>query len=97
MKDGVPKSKLGIPDHRPPAMFVADHLGLDFLNSIGTPVNAVVRWIANGENLLASLLEAKLINATQVEVIRANSFPGELDEVAAQARALREWFRDFVL
>src|SRR4029077_12732103 len=27
---------------------------------------------------------------------RANSFPGELDEVAAQARALREWFREFV-
>jgi predicted RNA-binding Zn ribbon-like protein len=97
MKDGIPKSKLGISDNRPPAMFVADHPGLDFLNSIGTPIDTVVEWIANGEDLLAWLLEAKLIDSTQVEVIRANSFPGELDEVAAQARALREWFRDFVL
>ena len=97
MKDGIPKSRLGISDNRPPAMFVADDAGLDFLNSIGTPVDTVVEWIANGEDLLAWLLEAKLIDSTQVEVLRANSFPGELDEVAAQARALREWFRDFVL
>lgn len=97
MKDGVPKNKFGNSDHRPPPMFVADHLGLDFLNSIGTPVDVVVEWIANGEDLLAWLLEAKLIDSTQVEVIRANSFPGELNEVAAQARALREWFRGFVL
>src|SRR5246500_5080604 len=82
---------------RPPPMFVADALGLDFLNSIGTPVDTVVEWIANGEDLLAWLIEAKLIAPAQGAAIRANSFPGELDEVAAQARALREWFRGFVL
>jgi predicted RNA-binding Zn ribbon-like protein len=97
MKDGVPKNKLGNSDHRPPPMFVADHLALDFLNSIGTPVDVVVEWIANGEDLLAWLVEAKLIERLQAATIRANSFPGELEEVAAQARALREWFRGFVL
>jgi len=45
---------------------------------------------------LAWLEQAKLLDAAQATVIRANSFPGELDEVAAQARALREWFRGFV-
>jgi predicted RNA-binding Zn ribbon-like protein len=85
-----------VPDNRPPPMFIADHRGLDFLNSIGTPADTVVEWIGNGEDLLAWLVEAKLVDPSEVAFIRANSFPGELDEVAAQARALREWFRDFV-
>ena len=83
-------------DNRPSAMFIADHPGLDFLNSIGTPVDTVIEWIADGDDLLAWLVEAKLIDPAEVAFIRANTFPGELDEVAAQARALREWFRDFV-
>jgi predicted RNA-binding Zn ribbon-like protein len=78
-------------------MFIADALGLDFLNSIGTPVDTVVEWLANGEDLLAWLQKAELIDSADAAAIRANSFPGELDEVAAQARALREWFREFVL
>ena len=85
-----------VPDNRPPPMFIADHRGLDFLNSIGTPVETVIEWIGNGEDLLSWLVEARLIDPAEVAFIRANSFPGELDEVAAQARALREWFRDFV-
>ena len=78
-------------------MFIADDPGLDFLNSIGTPVDTIVEWIANGEDLLAWLAQAKLIDPGQAAAIRANSFPGELDEVAAQARALREWFREIFL
>jgi hypothetical protein len=97
MKQDIPKDRKNKIDSRPPRMFVANDPGLDFLNSIGTPVDTVVEWIANGEDLLAWLVEAKLVDAVQVAAIRANSFPGELDEVAAQARALREWFRGFVL
>ena len=72
-----------LPDMRPPAMFVADDPGLDFLNSIGTPAGTVSEWLANGE-LLAWLEQAKLIDSAGAAAIRANSFPGELDEVAAQ-------------
>ena len=100
MKKDIPKGgrgRLKKSDTRPPAMFIADHPGLDFLNSIGTPVDMVVDWIADGEDFLAWLVEAKLLDLPEVAFIKANSFPGELDEVAAQARALREWFRDFVL
>ncbi|HYY30079.1 MAG TPA: CGNR zinc finger domain-containing protein [Chthoniobacterales bacterium] len=92
-----PEDKKDKFDNRPPRMFVGDDPGLDFLNSIGTPVDTVVEWIANGEDLLAWLVEARLIDPGQAGAIRASSFPGELDEVAAQARALREWFRAFVL
>jgi predicted RNA-binding Zn ribbon-like protein len=100
MKEDMPKDdkhKLQIPDSRPPPKFIADDPGLDFLNSIGTPAGAVIEWLANGEDLLAWLEQAKLIDPSDATTIRANSFPGELDEVAAQARALREWFREFVL
>ena len=84
-------------DTRPPAMFIAGDPGLDFLNSIGTPADTVVEWLANGEDLLAWLEQAELVPAQAAATIRANCFPGELDAVAAQARALREWFRAFVL
>ena len=84
-------------DTRPPAMFIAGDPSLDFLNSIGTPVDTVVEWLADGQDLMAWLEQAELVPLDAAATIRANCFPGELDAVAAQARALREWFRAFVL
>ena len=55
-----------VTDDRPAPMFIADHPGLDFLNSIGTPADTVVEWICNGEDLLAWLVEAKLIDPAEV-------------------------------
>ena len=62
---------------RPDPFFLAGAPGLDFLNSIATPVDVPVEWIASGADLL--------------------DWPGELDAIAAQARALREWFRGLVI
>jgi predicted RNA-binding Zn ribbon-like protein len=81
---------------RPPAIFVADALGLDFLNSIATPVDAEIDWIDDGDGLLAWLEQAQLVPAETLETFRAQAMPGEFDNVAAQARSLREWFRGFV-
>jgi predicted RNA-binding Zn ribbon-like protein len=77
-------------------MFIADALGLDFLNSVATPADTEVDWIENGEGLLAWLAQAQLVPAETLETLRAQAMPGELDNVAAQARSLREWFRGFV-
>lgn len=82
--------------NRPPAMFVADSLGLDFLNSIATPVDTPVDWIDDGEGLIDWLAQAKLVAADELDALSARAKPGELDKVADQARALREWFRGFV-
>jgi predicted RNA-binding Zn ribbon-like protein len=82
---------------RPPAIFVSDALGLDFLNSIATPVDTPVDWIEDGEGLLSWLEQAQLVPADALESIRAHALAGELDKVADQARSLREWFRGFVL
>ena len=78
------------------AMFVADSAGLDFLNSIATPVDVAVDWIDDGMGLLTWLRQARLVPGEVLEEFRRSAMPGELDAVAAQARALREWFRSFV-
>lgn len=81
---------------RPPAMFLADAIALDFLNSIATPVDVVVEWLTNGEDLLSWLEESGLVDKETLQEVRKGAAPGELDAVAAQARGLREWFRGFV-
>ena len=92
----APHREVSQPASRPPAMFLADALGLDFLNSVATPVDAEIDWIDDGDGLLAWLAQAQLVPAETLEALRAPAMPGELDNVAAQARSLREWFRGFV-
>jgi predicted RNA-binding Zn ribbon-like protein len=82
--------------HRPPAIFVADAPGLDFLNSVATPTDKVIDWIDDGDGLLNWLDQAQLVPAEVLATVTASAHPGELDKVADQARALREWFRGFV-
>jgi predicted RNA-binding Zn ribbon-like protein len=81
---------------RPPAIFVGDALGLDFLNSIATPVDTPIDWIDDGDGLLNWLEQAQLVPADALKSVRMQALPGELDAVADQARSLREWFRGFV-
>jgi predicted RNA-binding Zn ribbon-like protein len=81
---------------RPPALFVSDAPGLDFLNSVATPVDAPVDWIPDGAGLLDWLEQAGLVPADGLKAIRAQARPAALDKVAAEARDLREWFRGFV-
>jgi predicted RNA-binding Zn ribbon-like protein len=83
-------------DQHFPAIFIGDALALDFLNSIATPVDMPIDWIADGKGLLNWLEQAQLVPADALAGIRARALPGELDAVADQARRLREWFRGFV-
>ena len=81
---------------RPPAIFLGDALGLDFLNSIATPIDTAVDWIDDGEGYLSWLGQARLVPPDVLRDMAARALPGELDNVADQARSLREWFRRFV-
>jgi predicted RNA-binding Zn ribbon-like protein len=80
----------------PPAIFIADTLGLDFINSIATPVDTPVDWIADGEGLLRWLRQADLVPSDVIDELKVGAVAGELDKVADLARDLREWFRGFV-
>jgi predicted RNA-binding Zn ribbon-like protein len=83
-------------DPRPAPLFIADAIALDFLNSIATPVDVPVEWLASGDDFLKWLQSADLVPTQVLSSMRRSAVPGELDAVAAQARALREWFRGFV-
>ncbi|HXP69733.1 MAG TPA: ABATE domain-containing protein [Candidatus Dormibacteraeota bacterium] len=84
-----------VPD-RPPAFFIADSLGLDFLNSIATPVDQPIDWLDSGDGFVGWLAQANLVPPQALNALIKQATPGELDKVADQARALREWFRGFV-
>jgi len=79
-----------------PAMFIADSTGLDFLNSVATPVNVTIDWIDDGDGLIDWLGQAHLVPADVLVAMRGGAMPGELDRLAEQVRDLREWFRGFV-
>ena len=83
-------------DTRPAPVFIADNVGLDFMNTIAVPVNNQVEWLASGEDLLVWLREAGLAPKEALNTFRKNTLPGQLDALAAQARGLRDWFRPFV-
>jgi predicted RNA-binding Zn ribbon-like protein len=81
---------------RLPAILIADSIGLDFLNSIATPVDTPIDWIASGDGFLNWLAQANLVPHDVLDAVKRAAKPGELDKVAEQARDLREWFRGFV-
>jgi predicted RNA-binding Zn ribbon-like protein len=83
-------------DTRPQPFFIADNLGLDFLNTIAVPVETKVEWLTSGEDLLAWLEQARLVADDVLESFHKSARRGELDATATQARALREWFKLFV-
>lgn len=76
--------------------FIADNLGLDFLNTIAVPADTKVEWLGSGEDLLAWLKQAGLVPDDVLDDFRKSGVPGELDGITAQARALRDWFKLFV-
>ena len=97
MADGKSSKRFELTSEKRPAPFlVADARALDFLNSVATPVDTPVEWIESGQGLLSWLAAAGLISPTVRAGFQKSAVPGELDAVAAQARALREWFRSFV-
>jgi predicted RNA-binding Zn ribbon-like protein len=83
-------------DTRPPPFFIAESPGLDFLNTVAVPVDTKVEWLTSGEDLLAWLKQAGLVPDDVLDALRNSAVPGELDGIAAQARALRDWFKLFV-
>ena len=79
------------------AIFVADSPGIDFLNSVATPVDTPVDWISDGAGLLSWLRQAKLVPAAVLDAMEQDASEKALDAVAVRARELREWLRRFVL
>jgi predicted RNA-binding Zn ribbon-like protein len=81
---------------RPPAFFVADHLALDFLNSIASPKGVPVEWLRDGRDLVDWLEQANVIGPDLATRFRRSNDQRALDCVAGKARDFRDWLRGFV-
>jgi len=85
------------PTTRPAALFVGDHLALDFLNTRSTPSGVWTDWLCDGADLVDWLEQAGSIEADIAAKFRVEGDAAhELDSVAERARGLREWLRAFV-
>ena len=80
----------------PPPIFLGGAPALDFLNSIATPVHEIVEWMGNGADFLSWMKQAGLLTDDDVRTINQTMSVAQLDAVAKNARALRDWFRGFV-
>jgi predicted RNA-binding Zn ribbon-like protein len=81
---------------RPTPFFVGDHLALDFLNSVAAPAGRAIEWLSNGDDFVAWLKQAHAVPAGELSQLCARTGSRGLDAAASEARALREWFREFV-
>ena len=81
---------------RPQPFIVADDPALDFLNTVAAPWGAEIEWLGDGRDFLAWLERLGLVPPDVSRGFRQTAAPEALDDVAAQARDLREWFRQFV-
>lgn len=81
---------------RPQPFFIADNCALDFLNSVAAPWGGEIEWLANGRDLLDWVEQAGLMPTDVAERFSTEFCATAMDDVASQARDLREWLRDFV-
>jgi len=80
----------------PEPFFIAENRALDMVNSVAAPWGEQIEWLGSGYDLLSWLEKSGLVARDVAKRMRDETPPGALDEVAAQARDLREWFRIFV-
>jgi len=81
---------------RPKPFYIADDGALDFLNSVGKPWATQIDWLENGRDLLNWLELAGTLPSDVAMRFRTEFPKSTIDNVAKQARDLREWLRGFV-
>jgi predicted RNA-binding Zn ribbon-like protein len=77
----------------PPPLLVGEHLALDFLNSIATPVDLPVDWLQSGPHFLDWLEQAGVFESRAIAEYQKAHSTRTLDKTAARARDFREWLR----
>ena len=78
-------------------LFLGSHPALDFLNTAYAPEGRVVEVIGNGAAFLDWLVEAQLLDHTQRIGLTERFSAQALDSLAAEARAMREWARGWLI
>ena len=79
---------------KPPAFFIGDDPAMDFLNTIASPQGLTIEFIGDGRTYVRWLVSAKLLQEADARRALATFSAKQLDEIAGEARLLREWFRE---
>jgi predicted RNA-binding Zn ribbon-like protein len=82
---------------RPTEVPLTVALALEFLNTHVRHPGGTVEFIDTGEGLVSWMLLAKLVDGPAAERLLDETASLTLDEIAAEARDLREWFRQFIM
>src|SRR5579862_5785719 len=77
----------------PPPFVLAGHLAIDFLNSRATPQAEVIDWLRDGDSAVGWSTSLQLFPEVELRGLRRSAPPSGLDEVATEARGLRELLR----
>lgn len=79
-----------------PALFVAGHPAIDFLNSAYAPGGQQIETIGDGRALLDWMVRAKLLDQDESAALRRRFTRKALDAVAQEAQGVREWARTWL-
>jgi predicted RNA-binding Zn ribbon-like protein len=77
----------------PPALFLAGHPAIDFLNSAYAPAGQRIETLVDGRALLEWMARAKLLDEDESAALQRRFTRKALDAVAEEARGVREWAR----
>jgi predicted RNA-binding Zn ribbon-like protein len=80
-----------------PALFVAGHPAIDFLNSAYAPGGVPVETIGDGHALLDWMTGVGLLDKDEAAKLRRRFPRKALDAAAQEARAVREWVRTWLI
>jgi predicted RNA-binding Zn ribbon-like protein len=82
-------------EDRMPPLFIGSHTAVDFLNTAFAPDGEAIEMIGDGRELIAWLIEAELLSDAEASKLARRLGRQGTDAVAAEARKLREWTREF--
>ena len=77
-------------------LFLGSHPAVDFLNTRLAPQGEWVELIGDGDAFAEWLVAARLLDASAALRLRRKFNASALDLIAARARKLREWARDWL-
>ncbi|MBA83191.1 CGNR zinc finger domain-containing protein [Thalassobius sp. S69A] len=78
------------------AMFVGEHLALDFLNSVAAPKGTLIDWLQTEADLLEWLERSGLCEADELVTIQKGARAGELAVALKEIHDFRDALRDFI-
>jgi predicted RNA-binding Zn ribbon-like protein len=78
---------------RSPFLHVGDHPAIDFLNTAYQPQGVAIELLGGGQEFLAWLVDAGLIEQSDARKLERRVGRAALDSAAEEARRIREWAR----